>query len=109
MIKRTPIEGLEWILEHDKFGFGENWTVDSEPQCKEEFAGYYIQRAIDELKERLEQITPVKDAVCKRIWRCGNCGTYVGFEDNDPYDPNDYDNYCHKCGKPVNWKEVQNT
>ena len=36
-----------------------------------------------------------------RIWLCGNCGSYVGFEDNDPHDPNEYDKYCRECGRPV--------
>jgi len=45
-----PDEILEWMLEGDRFGLGENWTVDSEPKSSEEQAGYYIQRAIDALK-----------------------------------------------------------
>ena len=48
--ERNPIEGLEWILEDDRFGFGVNWPVDAVPECEEEQAGYYIQRAIDALK-----------------------------------------------------------
>ena len=39
-----------------------------------------------------------------RIWLCGNCGSYVGFEDNDPHDPNEYDKYCRDCGTPVLWE-----
>lgn len=39
-----------------------------------------------------------------RIWLCGNCGSYVGFEDNDPHDPNEYDKYCRECGRPVLWE-----
>ena len=50
-LKRTPIEGLEWILEDDRFGFGENWSENDLPRCEEEWAGYYIQRAIDVLKQ----------------------------------------------------------
>ena len=55
------------------------------------------------LKEQ-EAFKPVRDEKTGRIWLCGNCGSYVGFEDNDPHDPNEYDNYCRKCGKPVLWE-----
>jgi hypothetical protein len=51
-LKRTPIEGLEWILKDDRFGFGANWSENELPECEEEWAGYYIQRAIDVLKEQ---------------------------------------------------------
>ncbi len=54
------IKGLEWILEDDKFGFGENWHIDSEPKTEEEQAGYNIQRAIAMLKE-LPDIVRCKD------------------------------------------------
>lgn len=64
-MERTPIEGLEWILEGDKFGFGMNWTVNSEPQCEEEQAGYYIQRAIDALK-RYEEVNKRLRAIVER-------------------------------------------
>lgn len=50
-LKRTPIEGLEWILEDDRFGFGVNWSENDLPRCEEEWAGYYIQRAIEVLKK----------------------------------------------------------
>lgn len=51
-LKRTPIEGLKWILEDDRFGFGEGWSENDLPECEEEWAGYYIERAIDALKEQ---------------------------------------------------------
>lgn len=44
------INGLEWVLENDKFGFGEKWAADSEPRDDYEQAGYYITMAIDALK-----------------------------------------------------------
>lgn len=50
------INGLEWILQDDRFGFGENWTVGSEPKDDYERAGYNITRAIELLKEQQEQI-----------------------------------------------------
>lgn len=51
-----------------------------------------------------EPIKPVLDEMWPRIYLCGNCGFYVGFEDHDDYDPNEYDNFCRKCGKPVLWE-----
>ena len=45
--KQKVIEGLEWILDGDRFGFGENWHIGSEPKTEEEQAGYNIQRAIE--------------------------------------------------------------
>lgn len=64
---------------------------------------------IDVLKEilaLLKEQEAVKPILGKtgRIWLCGNCGSYVGFEDNDPHDPNEYDKYCRECGRPVLWK-----
>jgi len=55
------------------------------------------------LKEQ-EAVNPVLDEQTGRIWLCGNCGSYVGFEDNDPHDPNEFDKYCRECGKPVLWE-----
>lgn len=50
--KNKVIEGLEWVLEDDRFGFGTNWTENSEPKSDEERAGYNIQMAISLLKEQ---------------------------------------------------------
>ena len=55
------------------------------------------------LKEQ-EAVEPVLDKQTGRMWLCGNCGSYVGFEDNDPHDPNEYDKYCRECGRPVLWE-----
>lgn len=55
------------------------------------------------LKEQ-EAVKPVLDEQTGRIWLCGKCGTYVGFEDNDPHDPNEFDKYCRECGRPVLWE-----
>lgn len=55
------------------------------------------------LKEQ-EAVKPVLDEQTGRIWLCGNCGSYVGFEDNDPHDPNEFDKYCRECGRPVLWE-----
>lgn len=48
----ATVDGLKWILDGDRFGFGQNWLKNLEndpPQCEEEFAGLYIERAIREL------------------------------------------------------------
>ena len=55
------------------------------------------------LKEQ-EAVKPVLDEQTGRMWLCGNCGSYVGFEDNDPHDPNEFDKYCRECGRPVLWE-----
>ena len=55
------------------------------------------------LKEQ-EAVKPVRDEQTGRIWLCRKCGTYVGFEDNDPHDPNEFDKYCRECGRPVLWE-----
>lgn len=54
--------------------------------------------------ERALPVKPVLDEQTGRIWLCGKCGTYVGFEDNDPHDPNEFDKYCRECGRPVLWE-----
>ena len=59
--------------------------------------------AIKRLKEQ-EAVKPVLDEQTGRLWLCGNCGSYVGFEDNDPHDPNEFDKYCRQCGRPVLWE-----
>ena len=55
------------------------------------------------LKEQ-DAVTPVLDERTGRIWLCGNCRSYVGFEDNDPHDPNEFDKYCRECGRRVLWE-----
>ena len=59
--RNQVIEGLEWVLEDDRFGFGINWTENSEPKSDEERAGYNIQMAIALLKKQPE------------IVRCKDC------------------------------------
>ena len=56
------------------------------------------------LLEEREAVKPVRDEQTGRIWLCGKCGSYVGFEDNDPDDQNEFDKYCHECGRPVLWE-----
>lgn len=82
---------LVWI-DDDEYTVGYNNGIE---------AGKNI--ALSLLKER-EAVEPVLDEQTGRMWLCGKCGSYVGFEDNDPYDPNEFDNYCRKCGRPVLWE-----
>lgn len=70
-LKRTPIEGLEWILEDDRFGFGENWSENDLPECEEEWAGYYIEMAIDALKKQ------------RAVVHCGDCENFC-FDNISP-------------------------
>ena len=67
------------------------------PQCAE-----LVRDAIALLKQ--EAVKPVRDEQTGRLWLCGNCGSYVGFEDSDPHDPNEFDKFCRECGKPVLWE-----
>jgi hypothetical protein len=74
--------------------------------CKKDFALVDIDMlsdALSMLKER-EAVKPVRDKEIGRIWLCGKCGSYVGFEDNYPGDPNEFDKYCRECGRPVLWE-----
>jgi hypothetical protein len=61
-------------------------------------------QALVELLKEQEAVKPVRDKQTGRIWLCGKCGSFVGFEDNDPYDPNEYYKYCSECGRPVLWE-----
>ena len=51
-MKRDVINGLRWVLEDDKFGFGVNWDNGDEPRTDHELAGVYITRAIHVLEEK---------------------------------------------------------
>lgn len=62
-----------------------------------------INDALAMLKEQ-DAVKPILDKQTGRLWLCGKCGSYVGFEDNDPHDPNEYDKYCRDCGTPVLWE-----
>ena len=68
----------------------------------------YLQKQFFEAQDKLlkehEAVKPVLDEQTGRIWLCGKCGSYVGFEDNDPHDPNEFDKYCRECGRPVLWE-----
>ena len=81
-------------------------VVERLEYCAETRDGYVrdcINDALALLKEQ-EAVEPVLDEQTGRIWLCGNCGSYVGFEDNDPHDPNEFDKFCRDCGRPVLWE-----
>ena len=80
----TPVDGRSW---------GENYVREF-GQGRPEWCP---------MKEQ-EAVKPVLDEQTGRIWLCGKCGSYVGFEDNDPHDPNEFDKYCRECGRPVLWE-----
>lgn len=53
--REMVVKGLKWILEGDRFGFGENWET-GEPMDEYEKAGKIITDTITLLKEQEEQI-----------------------------------------------------
>ena len=79
-------------------------TINEAKKCLElAEAEDVIMKMLNEQAEQ-EAVKPVFEEQTGRIWLCGNCGTYVGFEDNDPNDPNEFDKYCRECGKLVLWE-----
>ena len=72
--------------------------------CTSDDYEYEMHKAVLTLLKEQEAVEPVRDEKTGRFWLCGNCGEYVGFEDNDPSDPNEFDNYCRNCGRKVKWK-----
>ena len=90
--KKKVIEGLEWILEDDRFGFGVNWE-NGKPRDDYEIAGKIITDAIALLKE--QEAVPViqREVMHMLVWCCGSCGTAI----------TDGDKFCRMCGKPVKW------
>jgi len=91
------IKGLEVCFDSSKECNG--CTYITTPYCRTT-----LRNDIIALLKEQETVKPVLDEQTGRIWLCGNCGSYVGFEDNDPHDPNEFDKYCRECGKPVLWE-----
>ena len=81
----------------------EQFRNDLKPFCGNHADWERFDAGLSLLKEQ-EAVKPVLDEQTGRIWLCGNCGSYVGFEDNDSHDPNEYDKYCRDCGTPVLWE-----
>ena len=65
---------------------------------------YQLQDDFHALLKEQEAVKPVRDKKTGRVWLCGNCGSYVGFEDHDENDPNEFDKYCRECGRAVKWE-----
>ena len=106
---KTAIEGLE----HCKIGYCNGCPYEETKEdslnngrrvpltlaCNEQLT----EDILSLLKEQ-EAVKPVLDEKTGRIWLCGKCGSYVGFEDNDPHDSNEFDKFCRACGRPVLWE-----
>ena len=73
----------------------------------EDLARILIEQPTISGDQKLNPVKPVRDEKTGRIWLCGNCGSYVGFEDHDESDPNEFDNFCRECGHPVSWEGRQ--
>ena len=101
--RKKVIRGLEKCLADESCNgcpYEENCFV---PEYDEPWGAGVMSDALALLKEQ-EAVTPVLDGQTGRIWLCGKCGSYVGFEDNDPHDQNEFDRFCRGCGTPVFWE-----
>ena len=96
MDRKKIIEGLEAMRAF--FGFG----LPSQTPVFEAYQNI-LTDALALLSEQ-NPVKPVRDKKTGRVWLCGNCGSYVGFEDHDEDDPNEFDKFCRECGHPVLWE-----
>lgn len=93
----SAINGLEWILDDDRFGFGVNWSEDDKPEDEEEQAGYIIQQVINMLKEQQpKDVKNVRYVADLFIGECPSCGEYLNNEV--------YPHSCGFCGQPILWR-----
>ena len=95
--REKVIKGLEVCFDSSKECNGCPYIAT--PYCKTT-----LRNDVTVLLKEQEAVKPVLDEQTGRIWLCGKCGSYVGFEDNDPDDPNEFDKYCRDCGTPVLWE-----
>ena len=95
--REKTLKGLECLITNEV-------PCEGCPYCGSGYCLRNIAKDAMELLKEQEAVKPVLDKQTGRIWLCGNCGTYVGFEDNDPHDPNEFDKYCRECGRPVLWE-----
>lgn len=58
--RENVIEGLEWILEDDRFGFGVNWE-NGNPKDDYEIAGKIITDTIALIKEQKARIRELEE------------------------------------------------
>lgn len=99
--REKVIEGLEWILSDDRFGFGVNWER-GEPRDDYEKAGKMITDAIALLKGQ-EAVEP-KTLEHKDGWieyYCGNCKTYLFQNNAEIRSIIERPKYCSMCGQAV--------
>lgn len=89
--KEKVLKGLEWILEDDRFGFGQGLT---QPESEEEQAGVYIRQAIDYLNGFSRDAVPVVRCENCQYWQDNN-GGYPHPECRWGHDETPYpDDYC---------------
>lgn len=99
--KEKVIKGLEMCIADD---FCDGCPYEEHCFSDGEITAIRMMRdALSLLKEQ-EAVKPVLDEQTGRIWLCGKCGSYVGYEDNDPDDLNEFDKHCRNCGTPVLWE-----
>lgn len=97
--REKVINGLEWILADDRFGFGVNWET-GEPRDDYEKAGKIITDTITLLKERgaiKPTINEYGEAYCV-------CGENVGIIPNNKSLPSIRSKYCSECGRRMKWE-----
>lgn len=102
------IEGLEWILADDRFGFGVKWET-GEPRDDYEKAGKIITDAITLIKEQAKEQKPVEPTLKQDddsifVWVCGSCGAYMYHIYNGIDKAKEYAKYCRQCGRKVKWE-----
>ena len=84
------VNGLEWILEDDRFGFGVNWE-NGKPRDDHEKAGKIITDAIALLKEQRKIGHWIDSAGDEKCSVCG--ATY-----SDLYPDYHRTHFCPNCG-----------
>ncbi len=88
------IEGLEWILAGDRFGFGVKWET-GEPRDDYEKAGKIITDAIALLKKQ-EPKNPRIDTIGQPVCPHEGCHHRLSLMLKQ--------NYCDVCGQAVKWE-----
>jgi len=112
-MKRDIINGLKWILENDRFGFGVNWKNGDEPKTDEELAGIYITRTINMLETNCKKnaghwIDERINSYTRRTYCsvCGGSAPFVFVADNyygnSSHGETDKTKYCPNCGARMN-------
>lgn len=94
--RKKVVEGLEWILEDDRFGLGVNWET-GEPRDDYEKAGKIITDTITLLKEQEPQLVlNIGEQISCKSGSCPNCGKMLNTTSNKKF--------CGDCGQEVKWE-----